>query len=218
MSKLFRRERFRYLSPGILMNEARSLVQLIKSRQRLSEFNLKSNNRILSFDVSLKAIVGHDIGIMSGVYVCENSTIGSYSYIGSNSIISKTIIGRYNSIASNVSIGHGEHPLSSISTNAVFIESPYEVFTKEDCVVEHDVWIGVGAIVRRGVRLGVGSVIGANSFVNKDVPPYAIVAGTPARLIKFRFDENKIARIMDSKWWEADKEEAQAIINELEKI
>jgi acetyltransferase-like isoleucine patch superfamily enzyme len=200
------------------MNEARSLVHLIKSRQRLSEFNLKYNNRILSFDVSLKAIAGHDIGIMSGTYVCENSTIGSYSYIGSNSIISKTVIGRYNSIASNVSIGHGEHPLGSISTNAVFIDSPYEVFTKEDCVVEHDVWIGVGAIIRRGVRLGLGSVIGANSFVNKDVPPYAIVAGTPARLIKFRFEEHKIARIMDSKWWEADKDEAQAIINELERI
>jgi acetyltransferase-like isoleucine patch superfamily enzyme len=154
---------------------------------------------------------------LKGTYVCENSTIGSYSYIGSNSIISKTIIGRYNSIASNVSIGHGEHPLGSISTNAVFIDSPYEVFTKEDCVVEHDVWIGVGAIIRRGVTLGIGSVIGANSFVNKDVPPYAIVAGTPARIIKFRFDEDKIARILDSKWWEADKEEAQAIINALEK-
>jgi virginiamycin A acetyltransferase len=166
--------------------------------------------------VDLAAVVGHDIGIMDGTYVCGHSTVDSYTYIGPNSSISKTTIGRYNSIAGNVNIGHGEHPIDMISTNAVFMTSPYELFTKDDCIIEHDVWIGVGAIIRRGVRLGIGCIVGANSFVNKDVPPYAIVAGSPARIVRFRFDEVKIERILKSKWWEFDKKEAEAIINQIE--
>jgi virginiamycin A acetyltransferase len=217
MSGIFKTGRFQYLSPGILLLESRILLRFIKQKQRLWAFNARSNNRIFSLDVNLTAIVGHDIEVMSGSFISENSTIDSYTYIGSNSTIAKTTIGRYNSIASNVNIGQGEHPIDQISTNAVFMKSPYELFTKDDCIIEHDVWVGVGAIIRRGVRLGTGCIVGANSFVNKDVPPYAIVVGSPARIIKYRFDEEKIKRILGSKWWEADKEEAQAIINELEK-
>jgi acetyltransferase-like isoleucine patch superfamily enzyme len=215
MSRIFRKERPRSLTPGVLLLEARNLLRFIKSRQQLAEFNARSNNRISSLDVNLKAIIGHDIAILNGTYVCENSTIDSYCYIGPNSNISKTTIGRYNSIAGNVNIGHGEHPIDQISTSAVFMDSSYELFTKEDCIIEHDVWIGVGAIIRRGVRLGIGSVIGANSFVNRDVPPYAIVVGSPAKVLKFRFEEKKIKRILESKWWEYDSQEAQVIINDL---
>jgi acetyltransferase-like isoleucine patch superfamily enzyme len=206
------------MSPGGFIREVKILINSIKAKQKLSDFNRQSNNNILSSDASLKSIIGHDITILKGTYICENSTIDSYSYIGFNSLISKTVIGRYNSIASNVNIGHGEHPLDLISTNAVFMESTYSLFTQQDCVIEHDVWIGVGAIIKRGVRLGIGCVVGANSFVNKDVPPYAIVVGSPARIVKFRFAEEKISRILDSKWWEHDLKEAASIINDLEKL
>ena len=209
--------RFQYLTPRVLLEETRQMIRSIKSRRRLAEFNARSGNRIYSSDVDLKAIVGHDVEILKNTYVCGNSKVDSYTYIGPNSSISKSEIGRYCSIAGNTNIGHGEHPLDLISTNAVFIESPYERFTHEDCIIEHDVWIGVGAIIKRGVRLGTGSVIGANSFVNKSVPPYAIVVGSPARLVRFRFDEQKIKQIMSTKWWEKDKEEAGVIIRDLEK-
>ena len=199
------------------MKEARQLARLIKARQRLAEFNAGTGNRICSFDVDLNAIVGHDVEILKNTYVCANSKIDSYTYIGPNSSVSKSVIGRYCSIASNTNIGHGEHPLNLISTNAVFMDSPYELFTYEDCIIEHDVWIGVGAIIKRGVRLGTGSVVGANSFVNKSVPPYGIVVGSPARLIRFRFDEQKIKKIMGTRWWEKDKQEASEIIKDLEK-
>jgi virginiamycin A acetyltransferase len=199
-----------------LMKELKLMAARVRSSERIARFNKATNNQIESDQVSLKAIAGHHINVLRGTFICENSTVGSYSYVGFNSLISRSAIGRYSSIASNVNIGHGEHPLDLISTNAIFMKESYNLFTRDECVIEHDVWIGVGSIIKRGVRVGIGSVVGANSFVNKDVPPYAIVVGSPARILKFRFDEDKIARILASKWWEQDVEEARKIIKSLE--
>lgn len=183
----------------------------------LTDFNKESNNNIQSVDVSLNAIKGHDISVLKGTYICNKSEIQSYSYIGFNSLISKSKIGRYSSIASNVNIGHGEHPIHTISTNSLFLKSPYETLTKAECIIENDVWIGVASIIKRGVHVGTGSVVGANSFVNKDVPPYAIVVGSPAKILRYRFDDNLVKILLDSRWWEKEFDEANKIINELEK-
>ena len=69
-------------------------------------------------------------------------------------------------------------------------------------VIEHDVWIGVNAVILAGVKIGTGAVIGSGAVVTRDVEPYAIVGGVPAKLIKFRFDADTIKKLMDSKWWE----------------
>lgn len=68
--------------------------------------------------------------------------------------------------------------------------------------IGNDVWIGAGSIIRKGITIGDGAVVGAGSVVSKDVPPYGIVAGNPARLIKYRFDEATIAEFLDLKWWD----------------
>ncbi len=68
--------------------------------------------------------------------------------------------------------------------------------------IGHDVWIGANAVLGRGISLGHGCVVAANAVVTRDVPPYAIVGGNPARLIRFRFDEGVIARLLESRWWE----------------
>lgn len=180
-------------------------------------FDIHRTNNIQSADVSQLALNGEYITILKNSYVCDKSTIGSYNYIGYNTGISKTNIGRYNSIANNVNIGHGEHPLDKISTSSFIINTSYDELTKNDCTIAHDVWIGSGATIRRGVTLGIGCVVGANSFVNKTVPPFAIVGGVPAKLIRYRFGENKIARILASKWWELDPAAARAITDRLEK-
>ena len=88
--------------------------------------------------------------------------------------------------------------------------------TAGDCVIESDVWIGVDAVILRGVKVGVGAVIAANAVVTKDVQPYAIVAGVPARLIRYRFPENYQKHILASKWWQSDLEGAKALISGLE--
>lgn len=155
--------------------------------------------------------------IMSFSTVSQDSQIGKYTYIGYNCFVTKAQIGNYCSIANNVSIGQGEHDLNQISTSSYFYENAYEKLTEKSCMIGSDVWIGVDSIIRRGVKIGDGAVIGANSFVNEDVPDFAIVAGTPAKIIKFRFDEEKILKIKNSKWWNLNIEDARHQMKELSK-
>lgn len=150
--------------------------------------------------------------------VDKTSVVGDYTYIGNHCYITKAQIGRYTSIANNVTIGAGEHDLTEISTSAWFYDEPLKILRRGECVIGHDVWIGVDSIIRRGVKIGNGAVIGANSFVNSDVPDFAIVAGSPARLIRYRFDEEVRTEISASKWWEKDLDEAKKIIKELRAV
>lgn len=158
---------------------------------------------------------GENIQVMQGSIVSSDSRIGANTYIGFNCHISKAQIGRYTSIADNVLVGPGEHRLDRISTHSLFYDAPYEILTEAPCVIQDDVWIGAACIIRRGVTIGTGAVIGANSFVNKDVPPFAIMAGSPARCIGVRFDADMSARILASRWWELPADEARKLIEQL---
>lgn len=158
---------------------------------------------------------GPGITVMAGSFVTDDSRIGAYSYIGFNVNITRAHLGKYVSVANRVSIGPGEHLLCQISTNSVFYDSAYDVLTADSVVVEDDVWIGEAAIIRRGVRLGRGCVVGAMSFVNRDVPPYAVVAGVPARIIRYRFEPEKIAAIEASQWWKLSPDQAKVVFEEI---
>lgn len=147
--------------------------------------------------------------------VSKDSTLGKYCYIGERCDVTKAQIGNYVSIANNVSIGPGEHSVRSISTSSLFYDSPYAELTAEACSIGSDAWIGVDSIVRRGVSIGIGAVVGANSFVNSDVPNFAIVAGSPARIVGYRFPEDKQTLILQSCWWEHDLEQAKEIMSRI---
>lgn len=153
--------------------------------------------------------------VSASARISDDSQMGKYCYVGNYSDITKATIGNYVSIANNVSIGSGEHHLTNISTSSLFYDDPYEELTQGDCILGGDAWVGVDAIIRRGVSIGIGAVIGANSFVNADVPDFGIVVGSPARLIGFRFSEEQRATILKSKWWEEDLERAREIIKQL---
>ena len=156
------------------------------------------------------------VTLMSGTHISPNSFIGDYSYVGFNCFITRASIGRYCSIANNVTIGSGEHDLTRVSTSSKFYENAYRKLTERDCLIGNDVWIGVDAIIRRGVKVGDGAIIGANSFVNKDVPDFAIVVGSPAKIIRYRFLEEERAIIIKSNWWNFEFEEANQIIKKIE--
>ena len=159
------------------------------------------------------------IEIKKSSQVDSNSTIGDYTYVGERCTITRASIGRYCSIGNNVSIGPGEHDISTVSTSAYLYMGSgwYKELTKEEVTIGNDVWIGTDSIIRRGVTIGDGAVIGANSFVNRNVPPFAVVAGIPAKLIRYRFSKNKIDCIMQSKWWLLDLDKARIVVNELQK-
>jgi acetyltransferase-like isoleucine patch superfamily enzyme len=101
-----------------------------------------------------------------------------------------------------------EHPYWKPSTSTYLSNDA----TQERTLIGNDVWIGASAIVKSGVVIGDGAVVGANSFVNKDVPPYAIVVGTPAKILKYRFDEDFIAKLKESHYWEKKPSVARSLL------
>ncbi len=178
---------------------------------------ISQKNKVLSISVSHKALSGIKIEVRPGTIIDESTRVGSYTYIGRNVSISKTNIGRYVSIANNVSIGQGDHDLNRISTSSNFYNDAGEELTSKPCSIASDVWIGVDAVILRGVSIGTGAVVGANSVVTRDIPAYSIAVGVPAKILRNRFTDEKISKILKSQWWENDLGTARKIIEGLEK-
>ena len=141
------------------------------------------------------------------VAVHPDVQVGAHSYMNSGVIRERTDIGRYCSIAYDVAIGLGAHATNLLSSHPFATKlvsreyvNPWTSW-KERTIIEDDVWIGRGVTVLQGVRMGVGSVAAAHAVVREDVPPYAIVGGVPAKVIRYRFDESTIKRLVESQWW-----------------
>lgn len=161
---------------------------------------------------------------MQLVYSLE---LGAFSYAVSGYFFACSI-GRYSSIGENVQAGRGDHPLDWLSTSPFMYMAPTDVFgalggftdsqayaelrvpstavtrmpnTIRPITIGHDVWIGHGAYIKPGVTIANGAVVAAHAVVTKDVPPYAVVAGNPARVKKLRFDEATIERLQTIAWW-----------------
>ncbi len=144
-----------------------------------------------------------------------NVDMDDFTYVANNTSISRTSIGKYTSIGDNCKIGLGKHPSSIyVSTHPIFYStlnfskisfSNKKYFNEFDKImVGNDVWIGTGVIILDGVHVHDGAIIAAGSVVTKDVPPYAIVGGVPAKLIKYRFNQEEINRLLKLKWWDMD--------------
>lgn len=149
--------------------------------------------------------------------------LGRYSYIGANCSLNANV-GSFCSIADNVKTVEGTHPLHFVSSSPAFYSierqcggslvdnNLFNDITFLDteppvaCKIENDVWIGENVLIKGGVTIGTGACIAMGSVVVKDVPPYAVVGGVPAKIIKMRFDSDTISKMLDSKWWEKDEQ------------
>jgi len=145
-------------------------------------------------------------------------SMGAFTYLGPGCELRRTRVGRFCSIAANVGIGVAEHPTDWLSSHPFAYDgvqsfdlheewsrftNPKERYTgnKGATTIGHDVWIGRNVVVRQGINIGPGAIVGAGSFVNRDVPPYAVVGGAPARVLRYRFPEELISRLLAIQWW-----------------
>jgi acetyltransferase-like isoleucine patch superfamily enzyme len=157
-------------------------------------------------------IIGEHTGIMPGVTIRDK----------------RTRIGKFCAIARNVSIGTGIHPLNYLTIRSfTYKPAGYWTIPEENRVhfenhkpvtIGNDVWIGMNAIIMDGINIGDGAVIGAGAVVTRDVPPFAVAVGVPARVIKYRFDGETIKRITALQWWDFPDEILKSLPwNDLEK-
>lgn len=157
----------------------------------------------------VNSVIHHSSKIEAGSNIV-NLKMGKYSFSGYDCEIYNAEIGNYCSIANNVVIGGAAHPTTWVSMSPVFykgrdsISKKFSEFVREPdktTLIGHDVWIGQYVLIKQGLNIGTGAVIGMGSVVTKDVPPYEIWAGNPAKFIRKRFDDQTIASLLQTKWW-----------------
>ncbi len=206
----------------------RGLAELANEKAR----DIQNKNRFPHAIIDNGSTLTPDTKIGKSSHILRGATInhcqiGSYTYINVNALIQNTRIGNYCSIAQNVAIGLGAHPLNLFSSSPIFykvknalkislVEKDYNFNESLPIIIGNDVWIGSRVIIMDNVHIGHGAVIAAGAVVTKDVPPYAIVAGIPAKVIKYRFPIGVQKKLIESKWWELDAAEVYAMKEELE--
>lgn len=173
--------------------------------------NIESDNLFYNQNICANTTISTKARIYPK-YTLLDSNINDYTYIAQNSTIRSTSIGKFCSIGANLVCGWGIHPTNGISTSPMFYSTQKQngtTLSNTDKIKEtlpihigNDVFIGMNVTILDGVTIGDGAIIGAGSVVSKDIPPYAIAVGSPIRIIRYRFDDNTILKLLKIRWWD----------------
>jgi acetyltransferase-like isoleucine patch superfamily enzyme len=154
-------------------------------------------------------------------YNLQDSFIDDYSYVDENSMILFAKIGKFCSIGPNFFCGWGIHPTTGISTSPMFYSTKKQngytlsitdkIEERKKITIGNDVFIGANVTVLDGITIGDGAIIGAGAVVSKDIPAYAVAVGSPIQILKYRFTEEQIEKLLKIKWWDFQDEKLQDI-------
>lgn len=175
----------------------------------LRQHQCKIGGGVSSLGARTTLVLEENVSLGHVAIDAKKLSIGAHTYIRSDCVLSAvSSIGRFCSIGSNCYIGQDKntHPSDWLSSHPFqFTNTPLS-FDPEivDVTIGDDVWIGHSAMIMEGVTVGTGAIIATRSLVLHDVPPYAIVAGAPAKVIKYRHPPELAAKLLNSKWWECD--------------
>lgn len=154
---------------------------------------------------------------------CSNVKVGRYSAVGVSSNVGNAEINNFSIIARNCDIGLGPHPTNQITSHSIFYKNdPWgyhpewvasiDFSENKKTTIGNDVWIGAKSTIMDGVQIGNGAIVAAGSVVTKNVPPYAVVGGAPAKVIKYRFPQEVIDRLEEIQWWNLSDEKITEVI------
>lgn len=208
-------------NPVYIKKHAQILSSKIEDNVLISPHCVIQNSTIRTASIvsDSSQVVNSTVEPYSRIYhdgVIGNTKIGSYSYINNNSHIDFAEVGKFCSIGPFLICGYGSHPIDLLSTSPIFFSTEKQcgiTFAdqsyfdeREKIVIGNDVWMGARVFIRDGVKIGNGAVIGAGAVIVKDVPDYAVVGGTPAKIIRYRFDDNTIVALQKIQWWNWDEQ------------
>ena len=186
----------------------------------LFQFKNRTCKIAINSNVSLNSTLGNFVTILSNAKI-GSSHVDSFSYIGERCEIKYTKTGKFCSVGSNVLTGFAAHPINFVSTypgfyvnNATvsyYFGTNHPFIEQKHTIIESDVWVGSNVTILGGVTVGLGAIIAAGAVVTKNVEPYSIVGGVPAKHINFRFDQETISKLISSKWWDLPIEQLKNI-------
>lgn len=189
-----------------------SLEVLLKSLRKVLKkfcYDLRYIGHIPSNIINHNSI-NHTNHIAEGVSM-KLCSFGKYNYIARRCSFYKVKVGSYCCFGPDLHVGGMQHAYWDYSMSPLLTDKGIV----NETVIGNDVWIGAGCIIKQGTTIGDGAVIGANSFVNKDVEPYSIVVGSPARFVRFRFDQATINKVRESEYWNKKPSEAKQILSKI---
>ncbi len=172
--------------------------------------NIIEKNCTIGKNVSLNNCILYEYSRVAENASIRHTEVDLYSSLGRYSKITHTKIGKYCSIAWDVTINAVGHEIHKLTTHSFARRPDFGFGVKTDTriykevIIKNDVWIGANSVIMPGVTIGNGAIVGAGAVVTKDVPDYAIVVGIPAKVIKYRFSEEIINRLLELKWWDLD--------------